>query len=811
MSTEEKVDVSKLRTDVSQEIDNDAHGKIARICRTVLASRPDELLWLRLLCCAMIHLSQNRAVLQFIETYAAKPNIYDALLFYKIYALYLLKDNESAKEALDKTASKTHSADTEHEQLAIQYLKFQIFYRLALYDEALQHLNQMKGDDGHHLNDIAVNKIATYIAMNKAGQAVDEYYSSKSAANTSLRSNCDFVFNLGTALILNGQIEDAKSFLVSSLTNCEKALREIHEYEDAEIAAEIGNLQLLIAYCHHEQGDEDEAARVYQQLTEKQQMNGIYHKLILQNNSLAINLPNEVFEAHDDKKEQTKETGKKSSKKKESKSSKSKSKSKNKQKEHEKKETKTKRKKKKKASELDAHSFLYKTLLNAKNEENFSRIGVDQRHGISELIKAYHNKCIIHLKHNDEAQFKSVLARIRARDPLSEIPLFLRVSHYFNQGRYQQCKDVLSHHLSTNGNASQQSKLMYVQSLILLNKYRAAITQIRLLSDEVRFAPKMIRVLLALAKRAQSSELVVEHSAQQVSAAITQIRLLSDEVRFAPKMIRVLLALAKRAQSSELVVEVMKEIIEYLQKTGKDDKLLIAMQIKLCRLLIAKRKANEAKSVAQSLYDSNRSNATYQAMLLLTAVATKDMGLAEKISSEIELDLKYDAYAVDDLAADIPNVYGAEDQAMRKQQEEEDEEEEAVFSFEISAEMELRRKREAARRKREKNAVKLRKKYKEHPELYKEAVDWESKKERKGRGQKTDKTDSKKKQKSQAKKGGKSASPQKKKGKSGGFRGAQGGSGQSEKYQVFEVGDPKNKKSNTAKTVIPDHIKKRKK
>jgi len=766
MSTEEKVDVSKLRTDVSQEIDNDAHGKIARICRTVLASRPDELLWLRLLCCAMIHLSQNRAVLQFIETYAAKPNIYDALLFYKIYALYLLKDNESAKEALDKTASKTHSADTEHEQLAIQYLKFQIFYRLALYDEALQHLNQMKGDDGHHLNDIAVNKIATYIAMNKAGQAVDEYYSSKSAANTSLRSNCDFVFNLGTALILNGQIEDAKSFLVSSLTNCEKALREIHEYEDAEIAAEIGNLQLLIAYCHHEQGDEDEAARVYQQLTEKQQMNGIYHKLILQNNSLAINLPNEVFEAHDDKKEQTKETGKKSSKKKESKSSKSKSKSKNKQKEHEKKETKTKRKKKKKASELDAHSFLYKTLLNAKNEENFSRIGVDQRHGISELIKAYHNKCIIHLKHNDEAQFKSVLARIRARDPLSEIPLFLRVSHYFNQGRYQQCKDVLSHHLSTNGNASQQSKLMYVQSLILLNKYRAAITQIRLLSDEVRFAPKMIRVLLAL---------------------------------------------AKRAQSSELVVEVMKEIIEYLQKTGKDDKLLIAMQIKLCRLLIAKRKANEAKSVAQSLYDSNRSNATYQAMLLLTAVATKDMGLAEKISSEIELDLKYDAYAVDDLAADIPNVYGAEDQAMRKQQEEEDEEEEAVFSFEISAEMELRRKREAARRKREKNAVKLRKKYKEHPELYKEAVDWESKKERKGRGQKTDKTDSKKKQKSQAKKGGKSASPQKKKGKSGGFRGAQGGSGQSEKYQVFEVGDPKNKKSNTAKTVIPDHIKKRKK
>lgn len=222
MSSEEKLDLNKLRDEVEQEIENDSHAKIARICRTVLASKPNELLWLRLLCCAMIHLAQTKPLLKFIETYSNKYQIYNALLFYKAYALYLLKENENAKDLINKTDNKqssTKSKLSSEEQLATQYLKYQIFYRLGQYQNALKILNQIKGDPTHE-NEVAVNKISTFIAMNQSNQAINEYNKyCNGNINDTLSTNCDFVFNLATALILSDQLQKAKSFLLSSLSS----------------------------------------------------------------------------------------------------------------------------------------------------------------------------------------------------------------------------------------------------------------------------------------------------------------------------------------------------------------------------------------------------------------------------------------------------------------------------------------------------------------------------------------------------------------------------------------------------------------
>ena len=214
--SEEKLDLKKLREKVEIEIDKDdiQHANIAKICRTVLDSKPNELLWLRLLCCSMINLAQTKPLLKLIESYSNKHQIYKPLVFYKIYCLYLLKENENAKELINKNTNYINSKLSKQEQLATQYLKFQIFYRLTQYQSALKILNQIKDDT--HSNEIAVNKIATYIAMNQSQNAIKEYYKNDNI-DTNLASNCDFVFNLATALILNDRLKDAKSFLLSSL------------------------------------------------------------------------------------------------------------------------------------------------------------------------------------------------------------------------------------------------------------------------------------------------------------------------------------------------------------------------------------------------------------------------------------------------------------------------------------------------------------------------------------------------------------------------------------------------------------------
>merc|ERR1712154_601917 len=175
----------------------------------------------------------------------------------------------------------------------------------------------------------------------------------------------------------------------------------------------------------------------------------------------------------------------------------------------------------------------------------------------------------------------------------------------------------------------------------------------------------------------------------------------------------------------------------------------------------------------------DKTNKCYQAMLVLAAIHSADMELAENVSSEIKLNAEYEQFDVNELVENIPNI-----------------QENKAFEFEINAETESLRKRKLYQRKRAKNAEKLRKKNKEFPELYKDPINWEGKEKK-----------VKKEQNVKKRKNVKTKSPQKKKKK---FRGAQGGSGTSNKFQVYDVQDAKNKNKG-GKVSIPQHIKKRKK
>ena len=167
---------------------------------------------------------------------------------------------------------------------------------------------------------------------------------------------------------------------------------------------------------------------------------------------------------------------------------------------------------------------------------------------------------------------------------------------------------------------------------------------------------------------------------------------------------------------------------------------------------------------------------------------TSDFDLAEKVSSGIKVDsAEVAAVSVDDLLSEIPNPF-----ELSK-----------PLRFEMNEEMEMERKRVANRRRRERNAAKLRLKYKEHPELHREAVNWknEEKKEEKTK----EIRERKKETKSSQKKKGKQKKKKKK------YEGAQGGTTGGEGLQVHDIGDPRNrKKDKSGKMVVPDHIKKRK-
>ena len=216
MSSEQEINLKQLQVDVENAIANDNHNKIAKICRTVLLSKPRSVQWLRLLCCAMIHLSQTKQLLKLIDSHLDNDRLCNALLFYKIYALYLLKQNENAQQLISQNR---HAIDTKlsnEERLAVQFLTFQIAYRLGQYESALSALSQIK--DSEHLNETIVNKISTLIAMNESKRAIAEYFDGNKQQNEALRTNSDFLFNLSTALILNSRINEAKKLLLSSLS-----------------------------------------------------------------------------------------------------------------------------------------------------------------------------------------------------------------------------------------------------------------------------------------------------------------------------------------------------------------------------------------------------------------------------------------------------------------------------------------------------------------------------------------------------------------------------------------------------------------
>merc|ERR1719300_392486 len=113
-----------------------------QICKSVLESHPTNLIWLRLLCCAMIHLHEIRPLLKRIDSYSDQPSIHNKLLFYKIYALYLMKDTEKANVVYDANINAINELPDD-EQTASRYLHFQILYRLGSYQSALEILNTL--------------------------------------------------------------------------------------------------------------------------------------------------------------------------------------------------------------------------------------------------------------------------------------------------------------------------------------------------------------------------------------------------------------------------------------------------------------------------------------------------------------------------------------------------------------------------------------------------------------------------------------------------------------------------------------------
>merc|ERR1712129_50662 len=134
---------------------------------------------------------------------------------------------------------------------------------------------------------------------------------------------------------------------------------------------------------------------------------------------------------------------------------------------------------------------------------------------------------------------------------------------------------------------------------------------------------------------------------------------------------------------------------------------MISLRVRSCKFLISIHRASEAKDIALRLYESDKDNECYKAMLLLAAVHCKDMNLAKKMSSDIGMNGVCDEYALKECLVEIPNTSKNE-----------------LFDFEINEENEALRRTKLNQRKRAKVAGRLRAKYKENPLLFKEPINW---------------------------------------------------------------------------------------
>ena len=210
-SLEANVDLMHLRLAVEREIERDGHGEIAKLCRTALSSQPkDEWLWLRLLCVSMLHSSDIHGLVSLVEGH-------DELAFYRIYGLYLQRESEAAKRAIDALSDPQKQRLSEFERSGLLWLRYQVLDRMGAYGSALDALDEIeRASKDENEAELAINRMSTLMAKHEYDDLRD--LEDKEEMKTGLDSNSDFVFNRAMTLILCDRIDDAKALLLSSLS-----------------------------------------------------------------------------------------------------------------------------------------------------------------------------------------------------------------------------------------------------------------------------------------------------------------------------------------------------------------------------------------------------------------------------------------------------------------------------------------------------------------------------------------------------------------------------------------------------------------
>lgn len=180
-----------------------------------LSPKDSTLEWLQILCVSMIHLCQYRQLLNKIKIHTKK--IQNALFFYQIYCLYILKDNTLALTLIENEFNSIENIISTDERLGVIYIHSQLLYKMTEYELAydilctqMTHENQVE---------ILTNKNAMLIGAKKSHFIVNEFYDKYSKdimQYTKEYASCDLVYNFSIALIVCGEISKAMAFLSSA-------------------------------------------------------------------------------------------------------------------------------------------------------------------------------------------------------------------------------------------------------------------------------------------------------------------------------------------------------------------------------------------------------------------------------------------------------------------------------------------------------------------------------------------------------------------------------------------------------------------
>lgn len=248
-----------------------------KICSKILKFAPNDVIALQ---CKIVSLAQLQQFEEALVVIKKSSSLSKLCIFEKAYCEYRLGRSEDALKTLN-------SADAD--DFRCLELKAQLLYRLDRHQESYElYLSLLKNSDDGFDDERQANLSASFSQLAYTEDVSHLKYSPA-------LSTYEQLYNDSCRLCALGQFENAQKCLKKAEKLCREMLAE-DDLGDEEIEDEVCCIKIMQAYCHQVLGKNDEAMKIYADVS-KQKPSDVTLSAVIANNVVSVKKETNLFDA----------------------------------------------------------------------------------------------------------------------------------------------------------------------------------------------------------------------------------------------------------------------------------------------------------------------------------------------------------------------------------------------------------------------------------------------------------------------------------------------------------------------------------